>query len=142
VHQFRHPDETYRALWKAQPWDQPPLPALVDRAWELGLDEFAWRLQWCNEHGIHPLLYVNRQVSPRRWFTYRWFERYGHLYPSPPLSPLPSTAAAELMRHGRAWSPSLLVCYSKLLRIPRGVFSAAACNGSGRYSSDRQEDAT
>lgn len=92
--------------------------ALVDRTYELGLDEFAWRLDWCRIAGVSPIL---------RGLRFSWVSVDNYMM----RSPLPETVLRALAEtRGYCWSPRLQRCYSFLLRIPREVFPDAHDRGA------------
>jgi len=115
-------DETSRLLWKhqAQIHPQPPSPALVDRHYELGHDEFAWRLQWCMLRGVSPY---------RHEGVYNWsYVAFGNEWPEwdvkhrgmDPFGLRDALIKAMLRR--RWWHRSLCLAYAKLLHVPKEEF--------------------
>lgn len=105
IPQYRHPDETYKALWgwqKANP-NQPITPALVDRCIELGMDGFAAVLDLCRVRGWRPAPGYNggwSWVSTPRLFAalFRHLASHRTLYVS--------------------YAADLCGCYAKLLHVP------------------------
>jgi len=104
---YMHSDQTYRSLWEWQKAhaDQPPSPALCDRAEELGLTEFAAVLNLCRVRGWMP----GRALGSTE---YVWKEPIGDLL----VDHMPETADFSVR--------SLLICYSKLLYIPYPLLEA------------------
>lgn len=105
IPRYRHPDETYKSLWKwqkANP-DQPITPALVDRCLELSMDEFAAVLDLCRVRGW----------VPRRSGSY-WMFMPG--LPQSLVDYIYEYTARDRTLYGLV-SRDLCGCYAKLLAV-------------------------
>ena len=108
--------DTLRALWRDQEarHPEPPTPALIDALYEAGEEELAWRLHWCLEWGVVPILRVlHGDVRYYAW-QHEWVQRRaGEEF---------FETLLKLGRRYSLWASTLPATYRILLRIPQEKF--------------------